>query len=201
MSFGEEQITEFIKMLSGEKGVHDLFSFDMVPSADDMSAANIDKKMCKIQELQRVYDRTENLVKKTVQQNKLDNAHKALANLQSSDNARRAKADTKLKAAAEATTTRTTHMKRPRTSTQSQTAPKRQRIEKSHSVWEKIPLDTWRKMSRVVAETLFVVPKHLRKRWTGTVSTDGMINRGPLAPYARSQRRFQQQEQNWTRNH
>ena len=169
MSFGEEQITEFIKMLSGEKGVQDLFSFDMVPTADDMSAANIDKTMCKIQELQRVYDRTENLVKKTVQQNKLDNAHKALANLQSSDNARRAKADAKLKAVAEATTTRTTHMKRPRTSTQSQTAPKRQRIEKSHSVWEKIPLDTWRKMSRVVAETLFVVPKHLRKRWTGTV--------------------------------
>ena len=113
MSFGEEQITEFIKMLSGEKGVQDLFSFDMVPTADDMSAANIDKKMCKIQELQRVYDRTENLVKKTVQQNKLDNAHKALAHLQSSDNARRAKADAKLKAVAEATTTRTTHMKRP----------------------------------------------------------------------------------------
>jgi hypothetical protein len=97
-------------MLSGEKGVQDLFSFDMVPTADDMSAANIDKTMCKIQELQRVYDRTENLVKKTVQQNKLDNAHKALAHLQSSDNARRAKADAKLKAAAEATTTRTTHM-------------------------------------------------------------------------------------------
>ena len=51
MSFGEEQITEFIKMLSGEKGVQDLFSFDMVPTADDMSAANIDKTMCKIQEL------------------------------------------------------------------------------------------------------------------------------------------------------
>ena len=36
-------------------------------------------------------------------------------------------------------------------------------------------MDAWRKHIDVVAQTLFIVPGHLRSKWTGTVSTDGIV--------------------------
>ena len=158
MSFGEEQIIEFMKMLSGEKEVQDLFSYDKVPTAEDRSAVNIDKKQRKIQELQNAYDRTENAAKRTVQQAKLVNARKALAKLVVSEQTRRIRQGRDVKAAEEANETRTKTnkgVKRPRTSTKAHSrAQEDTKFKKSR--WEQVPLDAWRKMSRVVAETLFV---------------------------------------------
>ena len=72
-------------MLSGENDVLvlvlDLFRKTRVSIAKEKSAVDIDKKQRKIQEVQSAYDRTENTVRRTVQQATLVNARKTLAKL------------------------------------------------------------------------------------------------------------------------
>jgi hypothetical protein len=124
MSFGEEQIIEFEK-----------------------SVVDIDKKKRKIQELQNACDRTENTVKRIVQQAKLVNARKALAKLVVREQTRRIRQCRDVNAAEEAdeTTTKTNKgVKRPRTSTkahrraQEATKFKKSRLEGGHCLYNTI---------------------------------------------------------------
>ena len=159
INFGKEQMVELIQLLIDEPEVQALFSYDEIPSIDDRVAANVDKAELKVQELLVVCARLDEIVDKTKTKTKTKTE---------TQRAGERVARTRLVKAKQTLVKLQAIQERPR---------KRQKtlsITETEK-WAAVPDDAWRKMIDRVSRTLFAVPSHLQQKWTGTVSTNGVV--------------------------
>ena len=163
MDFGPEQICELIQRMIVLPEVQALFSYELIPSLDTRNLVDIVKTQHQIQGLQT-----------TLQQPTLV----LTANVESKYREQLSKQQSKLAELQD------TLRKRKRQS--SNDDDHRQRPYKQQKTtddkWKTIPRAAWLHMIDIVGKTLFKVPNNIRKKWTGTVSTNGVVAHWHVRP-------------------
>ena len=146
---------ELMQLLIDKPEVQALFSHDEFFFINDRTAANIDKAEPKVQELRVVCARMDEIVdtSKTKTNTETQRAGKLVA-------------QTRLAKVKQTLVKLQATQERPR---------KRQKTLAETEKWAAVPADAWRKMIDHVSRTLFAVPSHLQQKWTGTVSTNGVV--------------------------
>ena len=150
-------MVELIQLLIDKPEVQALFSMDEIPSIDDRVAANIDKAELKVQELLVVCARLDEIVDKTKTKTKTE-----------TQRAGELVAQTRLVKAKQTLVKLQAIQERPRKRQKTLSLTETEK-------WAAVPGDAWRKMIDHVSRTLFAVPSHLQQKWTGTVSTNGVV--------------------------
>ena len=157
LKFGTEQMVEMMPELLKSKLVRDLFKSVQIPSTQDRTMVNIQKKTLKVQKIQKSFDDQDDMVKKATTLKQLTNGKKSLEKL----HIKLVKDKAKVGA------------KRARTPTKDRRIRKKHKVEKTEL--ETYPKEIWVQMIKDVRSRLFAIPLHLYKRWTGSVSTDGIV--------------------------
>jgi hypothetical protein len=169
MNVGKKQMVELIQLLIDKPEVQALFSMDEFFFINDRAAANIDKAELKVQELRVVCARLDEIVDTSKTKTKTE-----------AQRAGELVAQTRLVKAKQTLVKLQATQERPR---------KRQKTLVETEKWAVVPGDAWRKMIDHVSRTLFAVPSHLQQKWTGTVSTNGVVVHWHLKRKSNSHRR------------
>lgn len=175
VTFGAQQLAEFAKhFVSLDPRATELFSASDFPSKSQRqqtSTANWSQAIAKLLRAEQTeLSRFAALPPERQEQQQLSHSKK-LEKLRGQRQAKGAKVET-TQATAEKQT-----LKRKRESEEPQPASKRRKTTPKPFALAKVPRSTWLRAfdNKLIAAKLFAVPLHLAKRWSGTVTTDGVV--------------------------